>query len=276
MYKLLVADDESIERKVLCKILKKYVGDICEIYDAKSGREAVDIFEKGGIQIAILDIEMPGMNGLEAARKMRAASEHCVIIFLTAFDEFSYAKQAITVRALDYLLKPYDEKELIMVIEEAMHLVDKNYRTGLSEAAELSSVIEVNEEKTENVRSSLIKEKIKNYIEEHYAEEISMQDIAHTMNYSDAYFCKLFKQYFKVNFTAYLADYRLEIAKKMLEEPMTNVKTVGSLCGYPDSNYFTRVFKRAVGLTPTEYRTKILGEKRDKKMLEFTKKCDIP
>ena len=46
----------------------------------------------------------------------------CCIIFLTAFDEFAYAKKAITVRALDYLLKPWDEKELMLVLEEAMRM----------------------------------------------------------------------------------------------------------------------------------------------------------
>ena len=51
--------------------------------------------------------------------------EDCVIVFLTAYDEFSYAKRAIVIRALDYLLKPCDEEELAAVMEEAMRLTDK-------------------------------------------------------------------------------------------------------------------------------------------------------
>lgn len=259
MYKVLVVDDEMIERKVLCKTLSKYIGDIATIYEARSGREALEVFEREKAQIAILDIEMPGINGLEAARRIRQMDEKCVILFLTAFDEFSYAKQAIRVRALDYLLKPYDEKELLLTIEEAIRLVNKNYEKEIVEKVE--STDSVKGGKSGDVRLSLIKEAIETYIKEHYAEDISMHDLAHTMNYSEAYFCKLFKQCFKVNFTTYLADYRVENAKKLLEDPMTNVKVVGISCGYPDSNYFSRVFKRATGFTPTEYRMKIMNEK---------------
>ena len=62
------------------------------------------------------------LTGLRPHRKSGKKDKECCIIFLTAFDEFSYAKKAITVRALDYLLKPYDEQELMLVVEEAMRL----------------------------------------------------------------------------------------------------------------------------------------------------------
>ena len=122
MYRLLVADDEIIERKVLLKTLQKNLEGQCELFQAENGREALEIYEKEKIQIAILDIEMPGINGIQAAEKIREKDKNCCIIFLTAYDEFSYAKKAITVRALDYILKPWDEKELMLVLEEAMRL----------------------------------------------------------------------------------------------------------------------------------------------------------
>ncbi len=72
-----------------------------------------------------MDISMPELNGVEAAEQIRSMDEDCVIVFLTAYDEFSYAKRAIVIRALDYLLKPCDEEELAAVMEEAMRLTDK-------------------------------------------------------------------------------------------------------------------------------------------------------
>ena len=259
MYKILIADDESIERKVLGKSLAKFFGDSIEIYEARTGREAIEIFEEEGIRIAILDIEMPGIDGLEAARYMSQKDSNCVIIFLTAYDDFSYARQAIRVKALDYLLKPYDEEELYMTVEEAMRLVDQHYKTMEEDKADEEELVET--EDSDDIRFSLLKEKVESYISEHFTEEISMHDIAHVMNYSESYFCKLFKQCFKVNFTTYLANHRIEKAKSMLEDPLTNIKVVGISCGYPDSNYFARVFKRATGLTPTEYRKKKINEK---------------
>ena len=60
MVQLLIADDEMIERAVLCKTLRKNLGDQCTIFQAENGREALEIYRKEQIQIALLDIEMPG------------------------------------------------------------------------------------------------------------------------------------------------------------------------------------------------------------------------
>lgn len=255
MYRLLIADDENIERMVLYKRLKENLGDLCEIFQAENGREVLRIYEEQHIQIMILDIEMPGITGIEAAQKIREKDKDCCIIFLTAFDEFSYARKAVTVRALDYLLKPYDEKELMLVLEEAMRLVDTRRGTEIQEETvpEEHAVL-VSEEEEGNVRLSKVTEIILTYIREHYREDIAMQELARRMNYSEAYFCKLFKQCFNKNFTAYLTEYRVEEAKKLLTEPTINVKDVGKAVGYTDSNYFAKVFKRITGQSPTEYR----------------------
>jgi len=276
MYRVLIADDEMIERTVLCRTLEKNMKDQCVIFQAENGREALEIYEREKIQILILDIEMPGINGIEAAEKIREQDKECSIIFLTAFDEFSYAKKAITVRALDYLLKPYDEQELVLVMDEAMRQADEWERrrqeirdreanvwagaagggkrlpkpSGQGEAEEFGKA-----------RMDKVTEMIFRYIEENYMYDISMQELAKAMNYSEAYFCKLFKQCFSKNFTSYLTEYRVKAAKKMLEQPMVNVKDVGKAVGYMDSNYFARVFKRITGQTPTEYRLCIFQRK---------------
>lgn len=81
-----------------------------------------------------------------------------------------------------------------------------------------------------------------------------MQDAAAALRYSDAYFCKLFKQCFKVNFSAYLNEYRVNKARQLILDPRLSLKDIGAAVGYSDSNYFTRVFKRLTGQTPSEYR----------------------
>lgn len=269
MYRLLIADDEMIERAVLCKTLKARLGDQCEIYQAENGREAVRIHKEKQIQIAILDIEMPGINGIGAAEKIRETDKDCCIIFLTAFDEFSYAKKAITVRALDYLLKPYEEKELMLVLEEAMRITKE--RLDREEAGHSGDLIRetLSEEhfnepeeqdengQTEAVRLSKVMEVIDDCIRKQYMEDLSMQEMARQMNYSEAYFCKLFKQCFGQNFTSYLTEYRVKEAKKLLAQPTFNVKDVGRAVGYGDANYFAKVFKRITGVSPSEYRQEI-------------------
>ena len=253
MYQILVAEDESLERKVLCKTLKKHFGDLCQIHEAKNGREAVEAFLIHRPQVAILDIEMPGVTGLEAARQIRESGHPCMILFLTAFDKFEYAREAITLRALDYLLKPCQEQELILTVEEALHLYD---RLGANPEAVLRGDIAdgAGEEELVDRRMGQIRENIERYIREHYSTEISMQSVARAMNYSDAYFCKLFKQCFKVNFSAWLNEYRIDRAREMLQNTRLSVREVSTACGYSDANYFARVFKRVTGKTPSEYR----------------------
>ena len=103
-------------------------------------------------------------------------------------------------------------------------------------------------------RLHLIREEIRDYIEAHYMEDISMQCAAAAMRYAETYFSKLFKQCFQMNFSAYLNEFRVEKAKAMMLDPRINVKDIGIACGYSDSNYFARVFKRITGQTPSEYR----------------------
>lgn len=279
MYRLLIADDEKIEMMALHRTLEKRLGGQCQIFEADNGREALKVYEKEKIQIAILDIEMPGINGIQAAEHIRKTDKKCCIIFLTAFDEFSYARKAIAVQALDYLLKPYNEDELISVVEEAMRLVDERMRQDL--AAEYSLTedalepswqeegsLEEEEDPLEetalepetNVRLSMVAEAIEAYMQQNYRQDISMQDAARAMNYSEAYFCKLFKQCFGKNFTARLSEYRVEAAKELLAGPMVNIREIGRSVGYEDSNYFAKVFKRITGQSPTEYRRSVYKE----------------
>ena len=87
-----------------------------------------------------------------------------------------------------------------------------------------------------------------------------MYDAAVQMNYSEAYFCKLFKQCFGTNFTSYLASYRMQEAKKLLTASNLSAKEIGKSCGYSDPCYFTRVFKREAGCTPSEYRNRHMND----------------
>jgi len=90
--------------------------------------------------------------------------------------------------------------------------------------------------------------------------DISMQEAAKTIHYSEPYFCKIFKQQYGQNFTAYLTEYRVEEAKKLLKQLNVSVKDVGAKVGYLDSSYFARVFKRLIGISPSEYRQNVLKD----------------
>lgn len=254
MYRVLVADDEPIERSVLQKKLTAFFGDRIEVYLAENGLQAFGLFDEKNCNVAILDISMPGMTGLEVAESIRKSRSKCGIIFLTAFDEFNYAKKAIEVRALDYLLKPVSDEELISAIEEAFSICDNSEGDRYAGESDDNRAFDLEEDKP----GDLVR-KAKNYIDTHYMEDISLQDVADVIGYSDVYFCKLFKQNFGKSFIIYLNELRIDKAKEMLANPSINVKDVSGRAGYRDPNYFTRVFKRMTGTTPTDYRLKFLS-----------------
>ena len=233
---LLIADDENLELRVLEKTIKKYFIDELKIFVAGNGRNAVQICDEAKPDIALLDIEMPGMNGIELAKYIKEKYVECIIIFITAYDRFDYAIEAMHIKAFDYLLKPGKEERLCELINTAI----ENVRSM---------------QKTDSIVHSQ-KDIIKDYIDRNYKKDISAKDVAGILGYSDVYFSKVFKQLFDDNFINYLTKIRIDRAKVLLKDISFNIKEVGKSVGYADSNYFTKVFKRSIGMSPSEYRNR--------------------
>lgn len=253
---LLIAEDELIERMVLKKTLEKKLGDQLTVYEAQNGREAVELMRREDISIAILDIAMPVMNGIEAAERIRKENSWCSLIFLTAYDRFEYAKKAVSVRAMEYLLKPYSQMEVLAVVQEAIHLAGD---AGRAVKWEERPRTETKDEGEVN-RLTLLVSMVEEYIKQNYMKDISMGDAARAVGYSEPYFCTMFKQQYGQNFTAYLAEYRINEARKLLAQPNVSIREAGERTGYPDSNYFTKVFRRLTGKNPSEYRKELFQE----------------
>lgn len=233
---LLIADDENLELKVLEKTVKKHFVDELEIFASSNGRKASQICDEVKPDIALLDIEMPGMNGIELAKYIKEKYADCIIIFITAYDRFDYAIEAMHIKAFDYLLKPWKEERLCELINTAI----ENVRSV---------------QKTDSIVHSQ-KDVIKDYIDRNYKKDISAKDVAGILGYSDVYFSKVFKQLFDDNFINYLTKIRIDRAKLLLKDVSFNIKEVGKSVGYADSNYFTKVFKRSIGMSPSEYRNR--------------------
>ena len=271
MYRTLVVEDEAQEARHLTDLLTRYGKQHGVEFKVTWHSSAMEMLsDKGHYDLCLLDIEMPGITGLEAAEQIRQKDRNCAILFLTAFNEFDYARKAISVHALDYLLKPYDETELFLSIDSAMHYVDQvkagqlqplpqvetEAAAGGSSGVETPGEGEEDHAQEESGEDRIVS-RMRRYVEAHYMEDVSVLDIASAFGYSEAYFCKLFKQNFGKNFVTYLTEYRVELAKKALAELSCNVKEVGQRVGYADSNYFTKVFRRITGMSPSEYRNQL-------------------
>lgn len=126
--KLLIVDDEVQIRAGIEKGIPWKKFGISKVHSAPNGVRALEIMEAEKINILITDIRMPGIDGLELARKAKEKQEDIHIIIVSGFSEFDYAKQAINIGVKDYLLKPIKVKELtdnVNVIVEAIQEEEK-------------------------------------------------------------------------------------------------------------------------------------------------------
>ncbi|MDF2635941.1 MAG: two component transcriptional regulator, AraC family [Pelosinus sp.] len=142
MYTLLIVDDEQLERQALHFIVKQKCPNIRVIGETGDGKSAVQMAAVEKPDIVLMDIRMPEMNGLEAAKRIRALLPDTVIIMLTAFDEFSYAKQALTIGVVEYLLKPVRPDDIMHTLELTIKKVDELKRKKQEEASLRKSVEE--------------------------------------------------------------------------------------------------------------------------------------
>lgn len=131
MLRILIADDEKLSRETIKLLIatQKYP---CEILEAQDGNQALAMTVKYQPQLIFLDIEMPGMSGIELAEHL---SEKCVVIFVTAYNE--YAVKAFDVNAIDYLLKPYDDERFVQAFDKAKQQIAENFTQEYTNIAEL-------------------------------------------------------------------------------------------------------------------------------------------
>ncbi|MCR5216590.1 MAG: response regulator [Lachnospiraceae bacterium] len=124
MYKILIADDESIMIDALKFIIEHHFPNQCMIECASTGRKVIELAENFRPHIVFMDIQMPGINGIEAMKEIRKSNENMIFIVVSAYLKFDYAKDAINIGVLDYINKPIEKEVIIQVLQKAMDRVD--------------------------------------------------------------------------------------------------------------------------------------------------------
>ena len=126
MYRVMLADDEGIVIDSMKFIVEKEFGNQCEIEFAKTGRSVIELAERFRPDIAVIDIHMPGINGIDAIREMKTFCTNTVFIVMSAYDKFDYAKEAIKLGVMEYLMKPMDRHKVVQVLKKAMEQIDED------------------------------------------------------------------------------------------------------------------------------------------------------
>lgn len=234
MIKIMVAEDEPKTRSALASRLRSIMRDTALIETAEDGNDVVQKALQVQPDLIFMDIEMPFKTGLEAAAVIKQQRPETHIVFLTAYDRFDYAVGALRSGGRDYLLKPASETDLRELLQRFFEVSPEVKRDVTPFEAQL------------NV-----------WVRQNFAEDISLEAAAENMGMSPFYFSRQVKAVTGKTFLEFITEYRIEKAKKRLRSTELSVSDIGRSVGYPDSNYFAKVFKRTTGCTPSVYRSSL-------------------
>lgn len=218
----------------------------CEVVgEAQNGKKGAVIIEELRPDVVVTDIEMPVMSGIEMVKLLKNKQIEAGYIFLTAHQKFTYVHSALKLEAVDYLLKPFRYEELKQSLEKVREKLTGN-SVSVDDRTEL--------EKEIRAKNNYVKEAI-SYVRDNYGKDISNITAANHLDINSAYFCRLFKKETGYTFGQYLTHYRVHIAAGLLTNFDIRVAEAAEQVGYADSNYFSQIFKKIMGMTPKEYQT---------------------
>ena len=272
MIRLLIADDERMEREALADIVMRRFEHEVTVEMAENGRKAADTAVLWEADLILMDIEMPGMNGLDAARAVLEQRPECKVIFITAYSLFQYAHEAVHLGACDYLLKPVDPDELEASIRRAIRQIETERKletlAPVQPEPEPAAAAEGQPEADtpESSQNALVMDHVRRYLEDNYMFDISLDSVGEILHISPAYLSAQFKKYQKMNFLDCLTELRINAAKELLADPFRSAAEVASMVGYEDASYFARAFKKRTGMTPTQYRKEAAKSAREARL----------
>jgi two-component system response regulator YesN len=242
--RLLIAEDEDAIRESIQKYISANATLIGEIYTAENGGQALDMIMRYRPQIMLMDIQMPLKNGLEVMREALAAGVCPKTVILSGHDQFSYAQQALRLGAADYLLKPCRAAELLERLEGLAREISR-------EAAHAPK------QEDSGRRVHGVVERALAYMEEYYPENLTLPLVAEKTGVSPNYLSALFGKNVNMGFTDKLNQIRIERACDYFAAGGVRTYEVAYKVGFKDEKYFSSVFKKLKGTSPSEYKKQL-------------------
>lgn len=255
MLRVLIAEDEMSELDWLTNHIDTYYGDRLEVVASVSNGK--DALEKGleiNPDVAFLDIQMPVKTGLEVAKELKKHDRHISIVFLTAHSNFEYAKEALKIGDVDYLLKPYDIKEIRVLVDRLIPKINEDMGEEIKKIVNHMSTSSSKATENPVVRLAM------NYIQKHYHEKISLEMLSEDIGFSSSYVSKCLVKHLNKNFNTILLETRCKEAVKLLSVDRLTVNEIAYKVGFSDPNYFGKCFKSYFGDSPKAYSNKLMGK----------------
>ena len=361
----MLVDDEELSRFAMRTLLMRNFNDVTLVAEAETGEEAIEMFERYRPDGVIMDLRIPGMDGLKASRYIMEHYPMASILICSAYDSFSLISEALEIGVKGYLLKPIKRDEAVEKIRrlfelslskvelfadqqllnllllappqpKALSQIERAYgdmqqgvlmsvyssepdddhlrrfsyalkkRAGIRERVFASilgshyAVIAVQGDSMQQWRQRLadaameadlgkgitsmaevtrgewhkawsdiehrftlkslgesglsLLGSIDQFVRDDMLADFSLDRLANDLNVTPQHLSAMFKERVGMNFIEYITRRRMQYAEKLLRENRMSTSEIASACGYADPAYFRRLFARAYGMTPHEYR----------------------
>jgi YesN/AraC family two-component response regulator len=255
MITMLIVDDERIIRDSIESCIDWAARGIDIVLTAQNGVEAMNILLREPVDMLITDVRMPKMDGIELATNMRKQQPGCKLIFLSAYADKPLLKSAIHLGAISFVEKPVKLEELLQAVDTAQAKIsgDRQHSALLSQ---LNGKVSMGDPKAAPRTEGDHKiAEITRYIEAHIGERgLTAKAIAGAVYLSHSYLCMLFKKSTGMTLNAHITSMRMGAAKALLGDKAIKLSDIAARVGYTDAFYFSNVFKKYTGSSPSEYR----------------------
>lgn len=246
---ILIIDDDPLILLHLKNLLVPYV----QVFTAANGEEGILVAKQQIPDLVISDIDMPGMNGFEMYQKMKdnLHTSNIPLIFLSAHSDLDSRLTALSGGAIDFINKPFDDTELLAKICNIILWLKNTQMQVL--------INKMNDEKEQNSEKvNPLLEQLMQVVETHYTNpNFSFDDIAQSLGMSKSTLIRRLKSLTDKSPVEILSEYRLNKAKKRLENSSESVSEVAYQVGFNDPLYFSRKFKEAFGISPSKVNGKV-------------------
>lgn len=243
MYKVLIVEDENIIRKGITFQMDWVNYDCLVIGGASDGEEGLEKIKDLKPDIVITDIRMPFKDGLTMVEEA-LAFHHFETILLTGYSEFDYAKKAISLGVTEYILKPINYALLRQALKK---LITRKAASQNDSLEKYRSVLDIDLMASGSGYTIQAVE----YIKSHYSEKISLGSASEMCKISSVHLNTKLKEDTNYTFNDLLNRYRIMKAIEMIRTKDVLIYEIAEMVGFNDYKYFSHVFKKYVGHSPS-------------------------